>query len=123
MNLPREPGLSRRLAYGEYIRTRHRSRLQIIGNRINIHSDYGEYETFSDLEDVECGLSIKDLILVSTINTDNFFCSICQEQSRSLCPGRTLICKHTFHISCIETWLSKSKTCPICRLDLSSHIM
>lgn len=39
-------------------------------------------------------------------------CAICFE---SVCDGRRLACDHTFHIGCIDTWLTKSRTCPMCR--------
>eukprot|EP00250_Pteridium_aquilinum_P001826 c12034_g1_i1 orf=597-1250(-) len=34
------------------------------------------------------------------------------------------VCKHLFHVSCIDEWLAKNTTCPICRTSLvqeSSH--
>ncbi|KAH7437267.1 hypothetical protein KP509_05G063000 [Ceratopteris richardii] len=27
-------------------------------------------------------------------------------------------CKHSFHVSCIDEWLAKNTTCPICRTSL-----
>ncbi|MCO5587786.1 hypothetical protein L7F22_041738 [Adiantum nelumboides] len=29
------------------------------------------------------------------------------------------LCKHLFHISCIDEWLAKNATCPICRTSLT----
>jgi hypothetical protein len=119
MNLPREPGLYRRLAYGEYIRTHHRSRYY------NYNYNYN-YEELVELEDVKLGLSNKELSCIFKNNTctNQFFCSICQEQKYDINPElfniKTLICDHTFHNKCIHKWLSKNKTCPVCRLDLSS---
>ena len=28
------------------------------------------------------------------------------------------VCKHSFHVECIDEWLSKNTTCPICRTSL-----
>jgi hypothetical protein len=118
MNLPREPGLYRRLAYGEYIRTRNRSRYY--------NNSYNSYEQLVELEDVKIGLSNTELSCIFKTNTctNQFFCSICQEQKDTnpeLFNIKTLICNHTFHNKCIKKWLSKNKTCPLCRLDLSSN--
>ena len=32
------------------------------------------------------------------------------------CPG-----KHTFHIECIDAWLTKKNHCPLCRTSISTH--
>ncbi|KAH7277211.1 hypothetical protein KP509_39G039800 [Ceratopteris richardii] len=29
------------------------------------------------------------------------------------------VCKHSFHVPCINEWLAKNATCPICRLSLN----
>ena len=41
-------------------------------------------------------------------------CIICFEDVLSS-PQRALECAHTFHASCINTWLEKKATCPVCR--------
>lgn len=120
MNLPRDPGLYRRLAYGEYIRTRHRVRY-MNNNNYNYN-----YEQLVELEDVKVGLSDGELSCIFKNNTciNQFFCSVCQEQEEKEEDNiKTLICDHMFHSKCIRTWLSKNKTCPVCRLDLSSDII
>lgn len=48
------------------------------------------------------------------------------EESCCVCLGlfeigaivRTLPCFHKFHTPCIDLWLSRHKTCPICMVDL-----
>ena len=126
MNLPNKPGLLRRLAYGEYIRRIHfnTSRLPVLQGR-NIYMEPETYEELSELENVEKGLSLEDLLVNTKIEMQNllFFCAICQDiQAEILAEtkiSRVLICHHKFHIGCIEFWLSKNKTCPICRYDIS----
>jgi hypothetical protein len=117
MQLPREPGLYRRLAYGENIR-RH---------SYNRNIDYTHIDN-------NTGLSLKCLIKNSNIIFENndFFCSICQDNKHSkvyksyvknltnLSLLRQLNCKHKFHIECIETWLTYNKTCPMCRKNLKT---
>lgn len=40
-------------------------------------------------------------------------CPICHEEDTIV--RHTLPCNHTFHLHCIDKWLSKKRTCPICR--------
>ena len=82
MNLPNKPGLLRRLAYGEYIRRIHfnTSRLLVLQGR-NIYMEPETYEELSELENVEKGLSLEDLLVNTKIEMQNllFFCAICQD--------------------------------------------
>ena len=127
MNLPREPGLQRRIAYSESVRQRNSINL-FIRNSINlsrrnaISLSSSSYETLVDLENVKIGLNVNELTNNSTIliNTSSFFCSICQDsQDKGALISRKLCCGHDFHIICVENWLSHHKTCPICRYNLS----
>ena len=44
-------------------------------------------------------------------------CAVCQDAiSSSACSIRQ--CGHVFHRSCIESWLSVSVYCPVCRYDI-----
>jgi hypothetical protein len=44
-------------------------------------------------------------------------CAVCQDAvSASACMIRQ--CEHVFHRSCIESWLSVSVHCPVCRHDI-----
>jgi hypothetical protein len=46
-------------------------------------------------------------------------CSVCLINFNINELSRTLPCNHTFHASCIDQWLSTSKSeCPICRKEL-----
>lgn len=52
-------------------------------------------------------------------------CSICLEEfSSSKASGfeftRSLDCKHVFHGNCINQWLQKHNSCPLCRRPLST---
>lgn len=43
-------------------------------------------------------------------------CSICQEPFNS--QAARLPCRHHFHEECINHWLQKNRTCPLCRFQL-----
>ena len=49
--------------------------------------------------------------------TSNSNCAVCQEAiSSGGCRIRQ--CGHVYHRTCIETWLSMSVRCPVCRHDI-----
>jgi hypothetical protein len=120
MQLPREPGLQRRLTYGENLR-RSRS-IRTHSPVLNFNSNFHFITRNSVTKHSNSGVSLKNLIKNSKINISkyNFFCSICHQDSNEHSENiysilRELNCKHSFHITCIETWLSDNNTCPICR--------
>ncbi|PWA84214.1 E3 ubiquitin-protein ligase RING1 [Artemisia annua] len=57
-------------------------------------------------------ISNKKIILLDKMEED---CSICLEEFKENQTIRTLICRHEFHIDCIETWLYQKNVCPLCR--------
>ncbi|XP_051144094.1 RING-H2 finger protein ATL22-like [Andrographis paniculata] len=61
-----------------------------------------------------------ELVVLRTNPEEFNACSICLE---GYCPEEQLRsiakCQHSFHAQCIEQWLSKSTTCPVCRTILS----
>ncbi|KAI6707577.1 hypothetical protein NL676_010539 [Syzygium grande] len=74
-------------------------------------------------------------VLVAAIPTMNFDqkafssaedaqCSICLGEYREKEVLRIMpICGHTFHLSCIDAWLRKRSTCPVCRFHLQDSIL
>ncbi|KAL0309193.1 UNVERIFIED_CONTAM: RING-H2 finger protein ATL5 [Sesamum radiatum] len=52
-------------------------------------------------------------------STEDAQCSIClaeyqEKEVLRIMPN----CGHSFHLSCIDTWLRKRSTCPVCRLSI-----
>lgn len=148
MNLSVQPGLHRRLAYGEYIRSIHNFRhnynlnfedytINYTINQSNINSNNNTINTNTNnntnstininsnnntnqINNTINGLTVKQLLSVSIIKTtdQSFFCPICYDDNNS-CYFRSLICNHDFHVTCIDEWLANNNTCPICRFVLS----
>jgi hypothetical protein len=63
---------------------------------------------------VSCSALLKPTVSShSSVETkDN--CTICTE---SMASGRSLTCGHVFHSHCIERWLMRKNSCPICRTE------
>ena len=49
-------------------------------------------------------------------------CSICLESFKNK-ELYSSTCKHTFHKSCIDKWLDKDNSCPLCRTKLRLPII
>ncbi|CAL1357416.1 unnamed protein product [Linum trigynum] len=50
------------------------------------------------------------------LETTSRECAICLEDYNGGEPCRIMpVCKHMFHIACIDNWLSVKITCPVCR--------
>lgn len=47
-------------------------------------------------------------------------CAICQETMYNKCV-KFLECEHHFHLKCINKWLNKSNSCPMCRKCTNSQ--
>jgi hypothetical protein len=70
---------------------------------------------FPTREQVHGASTIRMLDASDTTTT----CTICQDDMSEGNTIRTLnACHHTFHISCIDTWLTSNVRCPICRHDI-----
>ena len=113
INLPPNPGLARRLAYGNYVRNRFFNRrtlspIDSIGQGILV-------EPF--VMDDKPGICLNKLINNTTVEiaTNPFFCPICQHTQENATISRSLPCTHKFHIECIDYWLKDNINCPMCR--------
>ena len=45
-------------------------------------------------------------------------CSICFEEYKNDTPIAITECQHSYHLSCIESWLERKRDCPICRAPI-----
>ncbi|RVE44869.1 hypothetical protein evm_010469 [Chilo suppressalis] len=49
-------------------------------------------------------------------------CTICLSAFEAAADCRRLPCMHLFHMECVDQWLSTNKHCPICRVDIETHL-
>jgi E3 ubiquitin-protein ligase synoviolin len=45
-------------------------------------------------------------------------CIICRDDMVDTEALKKLACGHVFHLSCLQSWLERQQTCPICRSDI-----
>ena len=48
-------------------------------------------------------------------------CPICYDAITKESGITTLSCEHSFHLSCIATWIIKNETCPCCRKEVGEY--
>ncbi|GAV92006.1 zf-RING_2 domain-containing protein [Cephalotus follicularis] len=89
-----------------------------------------EIETRTDLEQPEHRVRGLEPVLVAAIPTVRFDnevfnsaedaqCSICLAKYQEKDILRIMPrCGHNFHLTCIDVWLRKQSTCPVCRFPL-----
>ncbi|XP_036332209.1 E3 ubiquitin-protein ligase RNF165-like [Rhagoletis pomonella] len=49
-------------------------------------------------------------------------CAICLSLFEIENDVRRLPCMHLFHTDCVDQWLVTNKHCPICRVDIETHL-
>ncbi|KAL7125837.1 hypothetical protein ABFS83_14G142900 [Erythranthe nasuta] len=60
-------------------------------------------EAFSTMEDAQCAICLSEYQ---------------EKEVLRIMPK----CGHSFHLSCIDVWLRKQSTCPVCRLSLHESV-
>ena len=58
-----------------------------------------------------------DIEVFNKQETFNTTCGICIEKMKNKDIVRTLKCKHSFHINCIDQWFEKKCCCPYCNTE------
>ncbi|XP_042480143.1 RING-H2 finger protein ATL39-like [Macadamia integrifolia] len=92
-----------------------------------------ELDAVTDLEQSEQRMNGLEPVVVAAIptmkfNSDAFRfedaqCSICLGEYQEKEVLRIMPkCSHNFHLSCIDVWLQKQSTCPVCRVPLQESI-
>ncbi|XP_043203769.1 protein goliath-like [Amphibalanus amphitrite] len=48
-------------------------------------------------------------------------CAVCLESYRAAECVRMLPCSHQFHMVCVDPWLLKNRSCPMCKMDILKY--
>ncbi|PRQ53598.1 putative aminoacyltransferase, E1 ubiquitin-activating enzyme [Rosa chinensis] len=75
---------------------------------------------FADQPTVVVGASkasIEDMPRV-IVTDEGMECSICLESFKVCGEAKEMPCKHRFHAHCIENWLYRRASCPLCRFTV-----
>jgi hypothetical protein len=93
----------------------------IVTTYYTTHTTHTTQFDMNDLQDVKIGLINKNLLLSSTVEKnkdEDKVCVICQDNIDLNDIVRTIKCKHSFHINCIDQWFTENKKCPICKFEI-----
>ncbi|KAL6971120.1 hypothetical protein U1Q18_030802 [Sarracenia purpurea var. burkii] len=100
----------------------------VTGNFLQAEREFNEndYETLLALDESNHehgGASISQINILpqSTVQCDNFeeACAICLETPTSGDTIRHLPCLHKFHKDCIDPWLRRRTSCPVCKSSIT----
>ncbi|XP_063448542.1 RING finger protein 215-like [Mytilus trossulus] len=76
----------------------------------------------SDIERSLRRLAQESLMLMKTkkykFDMSGDICAICLDQFSPKQKLRVLPCSHEFHTKCVDPWLVKNRTCPLCKLNI-----
>ncbi|XP_039145218.1 E3 ubiquitin-protein ligase EL5-like [Dioscorea cayenensis subsp. rotundata] len=66
---------------------------------------------------------IQSIPVVRFSSSDGVECAVCLSDIGDGEKARLLpLCKHGFHLVCIDVWLSSHSTCPLCRCDITGKV-
>jgi hypothetical protein len=102
--------------------------VELLSTMINAQSELIETGVVDD-ESVESEVLLADVLAATTVElytpteaSNDYDCAICKEPLRPTDVMRTINgCKHSFHISCLDTALVRSATCPLCRYSIEEE--
>lgn len=136
LNAELGPASSDNLQYGWLANTpsagrRRRGRGQSIGH-FSVFSPAAEGEDYENLMNLaemlgevkDKGLSKSDLVRLPVVTYKKTEgqeieeCNICMTDYEDGDSQKILPCFHTFHCLCIDKWIKKNATCPICRVEV-----
>ena len=70
-------------------------------------------------------ISPRDYLMKKSTHEDDMKCPICLGLFDAMESDTNLItlehCNHTFHLACLNTWLSTKTNCPVCKYSLSEE--
>ncbi|KAK7381382.1 hypothetical protein VNO78_34032 [Psophocarpus tetragonolobus] len=86
------------------------------GSMVERGVNEGRSMSINDLEKLPCYYYVAKGNTSSPVD-----CAVCLESLITGDKCRLLpMCKHSFHAQCVDTWLLKTPTCPICRSNAHS---
>jgi hypothetical protein len=87
-------------------------------NRIIVYYNNFKYNLRAlTIEDMLTHKKVKLIKNDSLIRCSEGICSICLENNNENSVKLSKCKEHAFHKDCIEKWFTKSKTCPICKVN------
>ena len=91
----------------------------IINSRNHINDNDNNQRLINNTSSSE--INTENIEKIEKIYIDELYdkeCTICLENFNENEILYELKCKHYYHKTCIDDWLSKKRTCPLCRLNL-----
>ncbi|KAH7655310.1 Zinc finger RING/FYVE/PHD-type protein [Dioscorea alata] len=93
--------------------------------RRSSHSGDATLATTLELRTNNTGLEetiIQSIPVVSFSSSDGVECAVCLSEIGDGEKARLLpLCKHGFHLVCIDVWLRSHSTCPLCRCNVTGE--